>query len=309
MNISIIGDEKCNYLYKENLGLLFKKGKKNANISPIKTNEALSNISKKIVDNKANILVFHHLESNREPVKLLEKIIEEFPALQILAMAGYGEIKDNCTKIFKCSNDSLFSRAIAPLFPEELYITIQYVFQSVTEKNVKSNLLYLLRKLSKFIDNRDTFSPKKGLKRHVPLVQRLVAHINNNFLNKIFNNELLQIYSLTHDISRITALNHYSIDDIELIPENYDKIANGLFHLDSVETNSGHYYQSCKVRNIFNEKALISAIDLYVNLRLKTSKRDKWSHEDAIDYIKKDITVRPVPEILNSLKLLNPILN
>lgn len=309
MNISIIGDEKCNYLIKENLGFLFRKYDKFANISPIKENESLTNISEKIVDNKANILIFHHLESNREPVQLLEEIINEFPALRILAMAEYGNIKDDFNEIFRNFNEDLFRRAVTPLFPDELYIIIQYIFQTEAEKNVKSNLLYLLRKLSKFIDNRDTFSSNKRLERHVPLVQRLVSHINKNFLNKKFNNDMLQIYSLSHDISRLTSLRDFSIDEIELVPENFDKIAEGLFHLDSVETNSGHYYQSCKERNVFSEKALTSAVDLYTNLRFKTSARDKWSHEDSIDCIKNDVTVLPVPEILNSLIKLKLILN
>ncbi len=307
----MVGDEKCNYLFKENLEFFFRRDEEReaVSIDTVKIDESPCKILQVIDVSVPDILVFGHLESNREPVGLLKDIVKESSELPVIAMAEYGSIRNDFSHILERNSGDMFRKAVAPLFPNELYTIINEIFRKEEEKKELLFFNQLLRNLSYFIDQRDTFSPNKPGEGHVRSVQRLVDVINNEFLGGEFDNEELQLYSMSHDISRITSLNHYSIDEIELIPDNYDKIAKGLFHLDSVETNSGHYYQCSKERNEFNLRGLVSAVDLYTNLTTKTSKRGRWSHEDAIDYIEKDKAVTPALKILNTLKQLKPKLN
>ena len=311
MKISLVGDKKCNFLFKENLEFLFRKDidDESVDLNTIKIDESTGEVLKAIDGSESDILVFNHLESNRKPVELLRDIVKEFSELSILAMAEYGNIKNAFSHILGGMSNNLFRKTVMPLFPNELYVIINEIFRKEDEKNDLSLLKQLLENLSLFIDQRDTFSPKKPGERHVHSVQRLVGTINNTFLDGKFNNDTLQLYSMSHDISRITSLNHYSIDDIKLIPDSYDDIAEGLFYLDSVESNSGHYYQCSKERKDFTERGLISAVDLYTNLTTKTSKRARWSHEDAIDYIERDNAVTPDPKILSALNQLKSMFN
>lgn len=299
--IVFVGDRKCNMLLKEGLLNYYRQGGKEVALDTIDIRNSHNKIIKGIEGCAPNILIFHHFESNEEPVVLLRNVVCEFSGLRVIAMAEYGKMKEDFEAQFIGFDDSVFRKAVYPLFPDELFFIINNIIKYDNGKHELGKFLLLLERLSTFIDKRDTFPPNKK-ERHVPFVQSLVNRINTKFLNNEFDFETLRRCALGHDISRITDLSPYSMDEIELIPENYERIAEGLFHLDSVETNSGHYYQLVTHKNDeISLAAITSAVDLYANLISDTSMREKWLHEDAIDYMKKDVSVRTHPLILNAL--------